>query len=141
MKLEASLKLEAVVELISYKHGLDMIEKIFPPYRTISLHIYSEINSYFLVYESDDTCLQQLRMNRTAFFKLCRMLEIDGKLKASRYLQIDEQVAIFLHVLAHHVKNRVVKFPFRRSGETISKHFNNVVNVVIRLEQKLFKKP
>ena len=43
-----------------------------------------------LVYESDDTCLQQLRMNRTAFVKLCRMLEIDGKLKASRYLQIDK---------------------------------------------------
>ncbi|KAL4580344.1 hypothetical protein LXL04_016534 [Taraxacum kok-saghyz] len=94
-----------------------------------------------LVYESDDTCLQQLRMNRTAFVKLCRMLEIDGKLKASRYLQIDEQVAICLHVLAHHVKNRVVKFQFRRSGETVSKHFNNVVNAVIRLERKLFKKP
>nr|KAJ0218979.1 hypothetical protein LSAT_V11C300104770 [Lactuca sativa] len=80
-------------------------------------------------------------MNRVTFVKLCRMVEIDGKLKASRYLQIDEQVAIFLYVLAHHVKNRVAKFQFRRSGETISKHFNNVLNVVIRLEKELFKKP
>ncbi|KAL4590011.1 hypothetical protein LXL04_002929 [Taraxacum kok-saghyz] len=105
------------------------------------LHLERKEYMHRLVYESDDTCLQQLRMNRTAFVKLCRMLEIDGKLKASRYLQIDEQVAIFLHVLAHHVKNRVVKFQFRRSGETVSKHFNNVVNAVIRLERKLFKKP
>ncbi|XP_023740413.1 protein ALP1-like isoform X1 [Lactuca sativa] len=94
-----------------------------------------------LVYESDETCTQQLRMNRITFVKLCRMVEIDGKLKASRYLQVDEQVAIFLYVLAHHVKNRVAKFQFRRSGETISKHFNNVLNVVIRLEKELFKKP
>ncbi|CAI9267924.1 unnamed protein product [Lactuca saligna] len=94
-----------------------------------------------LVYKSDVTCIQQLRMNRATFVKLCRMVEIDGKLKASRYLQIDEQVAIFLYILAHHVKNRVAKFQFHRSGETISKHFNNVVNVVIRLEKNLFKKP
>nr|KAJ0200377.1 hypothetical protein LSAT_V11C600314020 [Lactuca sativa] len=96
--------------------------------------LYPERKQYMqrLVYESDETCTQQLRMNRVTFVKLCRMVEIDGKLKASRYLQIDEQVAIFLYVLAHH---------FRRSGETISKHFNNVLNAVIRLEKELFKKP
>ncbi|KAL7604732.1 uncharacterized protein LOC111885647 [Lactuca sativa] len=69
------------------------------------------------------------------------MVEIVGKLQAFRYLQIDEQVARFLYILAHHVKNRVAKFQFRRSGETISKHFNNVVNAIIGLEKELFKKP
>lgn len=105
--------------------------------------LYSERSVYMqrLVYESDETCLQQLRMNRLTFVKLCRTLETDGKLKASKYLQVDEQVAIFLYILAHHVKNRVVKFQFRRSGETISKHFNNVVNAIVRLEKQLFKKP
>nr|KAJ0189980.1 hypothetical protein LSAT_V11C800393490 [Lactuca sativa] len=92
-----------------------------------------------LLYESDVTCIQQLRMNRATFVILCRMVEIDGKLKAYRYLQIDEQVAIFLYILAHHVKNRVSKFQFHRSGEATNKHFNNVVNVVIRLEKELFK--
>nr|KAJ0219422.1 hypothetical protein LSAT_V11C300103600 [Lactuca sativa] len=58
-------------------------------------------------------------MNRTVFVQLCHMVKIDDKLKASRYLQINEQ--------------------FRRSGETISKHFNNVVNDVIRSEKELFK--
>ncbi|KAL4556449.1 hypothetical protein LXL04_039101 [Taraxacum kok-saghyz] len=126
---------ESFINFVQEKH-------IFAARRPYKL-LHPERKEYMhrLVYESDDTCLQQLRMNRTAFVKLCRMIEIDGKLKASRYLQIDEQVAIFLHVLAHHVKNRVVKFQFRRSGETVSKHFNNVVNAVIRLERKLFKKP
>ncbi|KAI7736309.1 hypothetical protein M8C21_020309 [Ambrosia artemisiifolia] len=75
---------------------------------------YPERKEYMhrLVYECDDTCLHQLRMNRATFVTLCNMLERDGKLKASKYLQVDEQVAIFLYVLAYHVKNRVVKFQF-----------------------------
>ena len=50
-------------------------------------------------------------------------------------------VALFLHILAHHVKNRVIKFRFLRSGETISRHFNAVLNAVIRLQGVLLKKP
>ncbi|KAK1441000.1 hypothetical protein QVD17_06836 [Tagetes erecta] len=104
---------------------------------------YPERKEYMhrLVYESDDTCLNQLRMNRATFVILCNMLESNGNLKASKYVQVDEQVAIFLYVLAHHVKNRVAKFLFHRSGETISKHFNNVLNFVIRLQNELFEKP
>ncbi|GJX02662.1 ALP1-like protein isoform X1 [Tanacetum coccineum] len=64
-----------------------------------------------LAYESDETCLQQLRMNRSTFVKLCGMLEMNGKLKASKYLKVDEQVAMFLYILAHHVKNRVKPEP------------------------------
>lgn len=80
--------------------------------------LYSERDIYMrrLVYESNETCLEQLRMNKSTFVNLCLMLKMDGKLKASKYLQVDEQVAIFLYILAHHVKNRVVKFHFRRSG-------------------------
>lgn len=46
-------------------------------------------------------------MDRCAFTNLCTRLETDGGLKASKYLLIDEQVAMFLHIIAHHVKNRV----------------------------------
>ncbi|KAI3695280.1 hypothetical protein L1987_78275 [Smallanthus sonchifolius] len=104
---------------------------------------YPERKEYMhrLVYESDNTCLHQLRMNRETFVRRCNMLERDGKLKASKYLQLDEQVAIFLYVLAHHVKNRVAKFLFHRSRDTISKHFHNVLNAVIRLQDELFQKP
>ena len=48
------------------------------------------------------------------------------------FMNIDEQVAIFLHILAYNVKNRVVISRFRRSGETISRHFARVCNVTIR---------
>ncbi|TYK10672.1 retrotransposon protein [Cucumis melo var. makuwa] len=50
-------------------------------------------------------------------------------------------VAMFLHVLAHDVKNRVIQREFVRSGETVSRHFNIVLLVVLRLYEELIKRP
>ncbi|KAA0035701.1 putative nuclease HARBI1 [Cucumis melo var. makuwa] len=50
-------------------------------------------------------------------------------------------VAMFLHILAHDVKNCVIQREFMRSGETISRHCNMVLLAVIRLHQELLKKP
>ncbi|PPE00476.1 hypothetical protein GOBAR_DD02489 [Gossypium barbadense] len=53
---------------------------------------------------------------------------------------VDEQVAMFLHIISHHLKNRVIKHHFRRSGETVRRAFHSVLNVVILLQDVLFKK-
>ncbi|MFQ6670492.1 hypothetical protein Gotur_035391 [Gossypium turneri] len=37
-----------------------------------------------LVYASDETCIEQVRMNKITFFKLCEMLQTLGELKSSR---------------------------------------------------------
>ncbi|KAJ9538565.1 hypothetical protein OSB04_031298 [Centaurea solstitialis] len=87
------------------------------------------------IYESDTMAISQIRMSRRCFTKLCHMLETFGGLKPSRNMNIDEQVAIFLHILAHNVKNRVIICRFRRSGETI------ICNATIRLHNRLLKKP
>lgn len=54
---------------------------------------------------------------------------------------IDEQVAMFLYILAHHHKNRVIKGNFGRSGETVSRYFPKVFAATIRLQDRLFQKP
>ncbi|PWA74366.1 myb/SANT-like domain, Harbinger transposase-derived nuclease domain protein [Artemisia annua] len=43
-------------------------------------------------------------------------------------MDIDEQVAIFVHIIAHNVKNQVMICRFYCSGETISRHFSRVWN-------------
>ena len=48
-----------------------------------------------LAYASDVICRDQLRMNRNAFTNLCTLLETMSGLKASKYLQVDEQVVCF----------------------------------------------
>ncbi|KAL5554073.1 hypothetical protein UlMin_041474 [Ulmus minor] len=94
-----------------------------------------------LVYESDATSLDNLRMTRHAFTKLFTMLQTIGGLRGSKYLCIDEQVAMFLHILAHHVKNRVIKFQFLRFGQTVSRYFHNVLHSIICLHRELLKRP
>ncbi|KAL5567150.1 hypothetical protein UlMin_030314 [Ulmus minor] len=102
-------------------------------YTTMSLQAQLYVLDFFrsrqivhrLVYESDATSLDNLRMTRHAFTKLCTMLQTIGGLRGSKYLCVDEQVAMFLHILAHHVKNRVIKFQFLRSGQTVSRYFHN----------------
>lgn len=94
-----------------------------------------------MIYNSDTTCFNQIRMYRVTFDKLCHMLETIGGLKATKNMLVDEQVAMFLHILAHHVKNRVIQFEFGRSGETISRYFNVVLNATIRLQRLLLKTP
>lgn len=109
------------------------------------LNISSELDRrsilYRYTYESDTMCISQLRMSRICFTKLCNMLETLSGLRASRYVNIDEQVAIFLHIHAYNVKNRVIRCRFHRSGETISRLVTRVCNEVIRLHSHLLKKP
>ncbi|KAL5549131.1 hypothetical protein UlMin_004362 [Ulmus minor] len=118
-------------------------------YTTMSLQAQLYVLDFFrngqivhrLVHESDATSLDNLRMTRHAFTKLCTMLQTIGGLRGSKYVCIDEQVAMFLHILAHHVKNRVIKFQFLRSGQTVSRYFHNVLHSIICLHRELLKRP
>ncbi|KAH6805680.1 hypothetical protein C2S51_030511 [Perilla frutescens var. frutescens] len=80
-------------------------------------------------------------MNRDAFARLCHLVEYSGGLKGNRNVSVSEQLAMFLSILAHHTKNRIVKKSYRRSGRTVSKHFHGVLNAIIRLHSLLLAKP
>ena len=92
-----------------------------------------------LIRGSDVTCIDQLRMNRHTFAILCELLRTSGRLKEDGDVGVEEQVAMFLHILAHHVKNRVIKYRFNRSGETVSRYFNAVLHAVLRLQGALLR--
>lgn len=95
-----------------------------------------------LIYQSDEICHDRFfGMDRNAFSKLCNMLEARGGLKATKHMLIDELVGMFLYILAHHVKNRIIKRQFRSSGETISRHFKSVLHAIIRLHAEFLEKP
>jgi len=52
-----------------------------------------------------------------------------------------EQVAKFLHIIGHNVKNRSVSFFFHRSGESVSCHFHNVLSAILSLEGEFLIQP
>ena len=79
-----------------------------------------------LINVTDLDCIDNLRMDRNTFGKLCRILKDRGGLHIGKCLGIEEQVAMFIGVLSHHKKNRVVRFNFIRSGSTVSYYVNKV---------------
>ncbi|XLR68647.1 hypothetical protein S83_019319, partial [Arachis hypogaea] len=70
-------------------------------------------------------CIENTRIDRYTFHTLCNMLKTVGKLKPSRNMGVEEMVAMFLHIIAHDVKIRVIKRQFVKSEETISRQFND----------------
>jgi hypothetical protein len=96
---------------------------------------------YHLICESDVKCINDLRMDWRTFNILCDMLRDVGGLRGTRNTPLEEIVATFLHVVAHHVKNRTIWGFFLRSGETVSRNFNACLLAVLKLHQLLLKTP
>ena len=62
-------------------------------------------------------------------------------LKENRYMSVKEMVISFIHIVAHHMKNKVLKCQITRSGEIISRQFHVILKAVLRLHALFFKKP
>ncbi|KAL8503081.1 hypothetical protein ACS0TY_021994 [Phlomoides rotata] len=86
-------------------------------------------------------CHGRWRGSGNFFHKLCFILQSVCGLKCSRRVSVPKKVAIFLSILAHHTKNRCVKFTFKRSGQTISKHFHALLNSALRMHAMFLVKP
>ncbi|KAA0055632.1 retrotransposon protein [Cucumis melo var. makuwa] len=80
-------------------------------------------------------------MDKRTFAILCHLLKNVAGLSSTKIVDVEEMVAMFLHVLVHDVKNRVIQREFVRSGETVSRHFNIILLAVLRLYEELIKRP
>lgn len=120
-------------------------ERHYRKYKLKSQSIYDSFsrigNFHRMVYASDVRCINSLRMDRHTFSILCSMLRTFGRLRDTRNVYVEEMVAMFLHILAHHEKNRCIQDRFLRSGETISRYFNVVLRAVLCLQEQLLKAP
>lgn len=81
-------------------------------------------NNLNLIYNStDEGCIEMLRMRRAPFFALCALFRERDLLRDTINSTVEVQVAMFLHVVGHNQRFRVIHQNFRRSKETISRHF------------------
>ncbi|KAL8529472.1 hypothetical protein ACS0TY_006775 [Phlomoides rotata] len=90
---------------------------------------------------SDVDCFNNLRMNRDTFNRFCYLLRYYGGLVDGIYVSVGEQFAIFLSVLSHNSKVRVVEFCFKCSSHTVHQHFHNVLRTVLNLHDILLATP
>lgn len=94
-----------------------------------------------MVLVSDADCILNLRMDRNSFGRLCFLLKHLGGLADGKWVSVEEQVAMFLGILAHHKKNKVVKFNFLRSGQTISHYVHVVLRAILKIHGTFLVKP
>lgn len=107
------------------------------PTQNLELERHSFLNRLYRGTETD--CIEQLRVSKKTFFKLCRILQEKGQLVKTKNVPIDEVVAMFLHILAHNLKYRVVHFSYCRSMETISRQFKNVLRAIMKVSKEYLK--
>ncbi|XP_057952457.1 uncharacterized protein LOC131146717 [Malania oleifera] len=89
----------------------------------------------------NERCLENFRMDKHVFYKLCDILQAKGLLRHTNRIKIEEQLAIFLFIIGHNLRTRAVQELFRYSGETISRHFNNVLNAIMAISLDFFQPP
>ncbi|XP_075473935.1 uncharacterized protein LOC142504992 [Primulina tabacum] len=98
-------------------------------------------NLHRIIEVGDIQCVTNLRMNQSVFVRLYYLLTNLGGLGDSRYVRVEEKVAMFLSLLAHHKKNWVAGHDYIRSGQTVSAHFHDVLKALLKLHPLLFFKP
>ena len=86
-----------------------------------------------------ERCCDIICIGPKAFVNLCGILQREGGLRPTQRATIEEQVAKFLYLIGHNVRNCATIFFFRRSGETVSRHFHSVLNSLLKLEQTYLK--
>ncbi|XP_051206926.1 protein ALP1-like [Lolium perenne] len=92
------------------------------------------------IYNCNDVeAIQMLRMRRDPFYALVKTFRERGLLRDSIHTSVEEQVAMFFHVVGHNQRFRVIHNTFRRSTETISRYFQQVLYAIGELRGEMIK--
>jgi hypothetical protein len=86
-------------------------------------------------------CYDQLRLTKRNFHDLCAMLREKCGLRDSVYVTVEEKVAMFLLVVGHGLKMRLLRGQYKRSLWTISSHFSTVLTAILSLHGEFVKLP
>ena len=85
------------------------------------------------------TCYELFRMDKWTFVNLCHHLKRHENLKDTQWVTIVEAVVMFLLIVGHNVRMRVVADHFQHLIETITRHFKEVRRVLCQLAKILIR--
>jgi len=81
-----------------------------------------------MIYNYNDAeCIAMIRMSIAPFFSLCNLFRSRGLVPETNGCSVEEQVAMFLYVVGHNQRFRVVHQSFRRSIEIVHRIFHQVL--------------
>ena len=94
------------------------------------------------IYEgSNKYCYDSLRLTKRSFADLCAILRERCGLRDTFYVSVEESATMFLLVLSHGMKYRLIESTYRWGLETISRHFNEILGAILSLSHEFIKLP
>ncbi|XP_021980182.1 uncharacterized protein LOC110876316 [Helianthus annuus] len=84
-----------------------------------------------LLHGTSTQCHELMRLSRDAFVLLCNHFKEKNWLQSSRSISFEEKLAMFLTVIGHNERFRMVKRRFQHSTETIHRCFHEVLNAMM----------
>ncbi|XP_047151803.1 putative nuclease HARBI1 [Vigna umbellata] len=143
-QLQITTSLAALTMLCIVCHALNILNMCSSDLSSVSTFLpdkdrrRQQLMSYLV---HTNRCRDIIRMGPEEFISLCERLRTTGLVKDVIRSTVEEQVAQFLHIIGHNVKNRSVVFFFHRSGATVNKHFHNVLDAILSLESEFLTQP
>ena len=95
------------------------------------------INS--VLHGTETHCVNQLRMKPIAFHHLCHILTEGDHVRLTIHMSVTEQVFIFLHIIGHNVRFRVIGNQIYRSTKTVYRYFKIILRGVLKLYRALIR--
>ncbi|XP_043698620.1 putative nuclease HARBI1 [Telopea speciosissima] len=81
------------------------------------------------------------RMSREHFTGLVSALKERGLLANTKNITVEEQLSMAILMMAHNVRNDVIQELFQHSGETVSRHFHNVLAALRTFSREMVQPP
>jgi hypothetical protein len=98
-------------------------------------------NLDFIYNYNDVECVNMLCMRRAPFFRLCNLLRERKSLADNINCCVEEQVVMLLHIDGHNQRFRVIRQDWRRSIETVHRHFKEVLYAIGELRPDMIRPP
>ncbi|KAL5568485.1 hypothetical protein UlMin_025060 [Ulmus minor] len=85
--------------------------------------------------------LEHIRMNRDCFYQLVTLFIVQNRLQETHTLTVQEQLMMFLTMVAHEDSNRRTSYEWKHSGETISRYIDTISSHLVQLASRFIVPP
>ncbi|KAF6164009.1 hypothetical protein GIB67_028713 [Kingdonia uniflora] len=82
-----------------------------------------------------------MRIDPDSFRSLVAHFRDTGLLKDSMHIDVEEKLAIFMHIIAHKMSNRAANSRFQHSATTTSKIFHEVLDAMMIFQKDMIVPP
>lgn len=118
------------------------MKRLLTPIERLPLRIGGEGGSEYihrLLHAHADLFKEQLRLDRNVFLQLVTCLSEKNLLSSGRFIEVAEQIGIFLYIMAKGSSYRDVADRFQHSIATISFYFKQVLKAMVHLSTEIIR--